>query len=161
AGLAMVISDTATQGLIFAFIMYIPKLFRPLNRIADNFNTLQMGMVAATRVFNILDTNSQMDDKGTKSITHFKGDIVFNDIYFSYVKDETVLKGVSFEVKAGQTVAIVGATGAGKSTIINLLSRFYDIDKGVITVDGIDIKDVTLLSLRNQIAEIGRASCRE
>src|SRR5690606_12853780 len=98
AGLAMVISDTATQGLIFAFIMYIPKLFRPLNRIADNFNTLQMGMVAATRVFNILDTNSQMDDKGTKSITHFKGDIVFNDIYFSYVKDETVLKGVSFEI---------------------------------------------------------------
>lgn len=154
AGLAMVISDTATQGLIFAFIMYIPKLFRPLNRIADNFNTLQMGMVAATRVFNILDTNSQMDDKGTKSITHFKGDIVFNDIYFSYVKDETVLKGVSFEVKAGQTVAIVGATGAGKSTIINLLSRFYDIDKGVITVDGIDIKDVTLLSLRNQIAVV-------
>ena len=80
--------------------------------------------------------------------------IVFNDIYFSYVKDETVLKGVSFEVKAGQTVAIVGATGAGKSTIINLLSRFYDIDKGVITVDGIDIKDVTLLSLRNQIAVV-------
>ncbi|PKQ46050.1 ABC transporter ATP-binding protein [Confluentibacter flavum] len=154
AGLAMVISEGATQGIIFAFIMYIPKLFRPLNRIADNFNTLQMGMVAATRVFNILDTNSQIDDKGTKSITHFKGDIVFKDIYFSYVEDETVLKGVSFQVEAGQTVAIVGATGAGKSTIINLLSRFYEIDKGVITVDGIDIKDVTLLSLRNQIAVV-------
>lgn len=154
AGLAMTISDDATQGLVFAFIMYIPKLFRPLNRIADNFNTLQMGLVAATRVFNIIDTDSQMDDKGTKTISHFKGDIVFNDIYFSYVKDETVLKGVSFHVDSGQTVAIVGATGAGKSTIINLLSRFYDIDKGVITIDGIDIKDVTLESLRNQIAVV-------
>src|SRR5690606_20313155 len=154
AGLAMVISDEATQGLIFAFIMYIPKLFRPLSRIADNFNALQMGMVAANRVFNILDTNSQIDDKGTKTITHFKGDIVFNDIYFSYVEDEMVLKGVSFEVEAGQTVAIVGATGAGRSTIINLLSRFYEIDKGVITVDGIDIKDVTLFSLRNPISVV-------
>lgn len=154
AGLAMVISDTATQGLIFAFIMYIPKLFRPLNRIADNFNALQMGMVAATRVFNILDTNSQMDDKGTTTVTHFKGGIVFDDIYFSYVPDEPVLKRVSFQVEAGQTVAIVGATGAGKSTIVNLLSRFYDIDKGVITIDGINIKDVTLQSLRNQIAVV-------
>src|SRR5690606_19320260 len=154
AGLAMVISDDATQGLIFAFIMYIPKLFRPLNRIADNFNTLQMGMVAATRVFNALDTDSQMDDNGTQTITHIKGDIGFNDIYFSYVEDETVLKGVSFEVEAGQTVAIVGATGAGKSTIINILTRFYDIDKGLITVDGIDIKDLTLLSLRSQIAVV-------
>src|SRR5690606_21068872 len=109
AGLPMYISDDATQGLVFAFIMYIPKRFRPLNRIADNFNTLQMGLVAATRVFNIIDTDSQMDDKGTKTISHFKGDIVFNDIYFSSVKDETVLKGVSFHVDSGQTVAIVGA----------------------------------------------------
>ncbi|WP_111308363.1 ABC transporter ATP-binding protein [Confluentibacter sediminis] len=153
-GLTMVLSDAATQGVMFAFIMYIPKLFRPLRQIADNFNALQMGMVAANRVFNILDTNSQIDDKGTKEITHFKGDIVFEDIYFSYVEDETVLKGISFSVESGQTVAIVGATGAGKSTIINLLSRFYEIDKGVITVDGIDVKDVTLSSLRNQIAVV-------
>ncbi len=153
-GLTMVLSDAATQGVMFAFIMYIPRLFRPLRQIADNFNALQMGMVAANRVFNILDTNSQIDDKGTKEITHFKGDIVFNDIYFSYVEDETVLKGISFSVESGQTVAIVGATGAGKSTIINLLSRFYEIDKGVITVDGMDVKEVTLSSLRSQIAVV-------
>lgn len=152
AASAMVLSDLATQGIIFAFIMYIPKLFRPLNRVADNFNTLQMGMVAANRVFNILDTTSQIDDKGTKVISQVKGDIAFSNIYFSYVEGETVLKGVSFDVKAGQTVAIVGATGAGKSTIINLLNRFYEIDKGTISVDGVDIKEMTLASLRKQIA---------
>jgi ATP-binding cassette, subfamily B, multidrug efflux pump len=151
-GLTMVLSDTASQGVMFAFIMYIPKLFRPLRQIADNFNTLQMGMVAATRVFDVLDTTSQIDDKGTKEITKLKGDIVFDDIYFSYVEEEAVLKGVSFNVNAGQTVAIVGATGAGKSTIINLLNRFYEIDKGSIKVDGIDITDITLESLRKKIA---------
>ncbi|MBU3822911.1 ABC transporter ATP-binding protein/permease [Flavobacteriaceae bacterium XHP0103] len=152
AAYAMVLSDQATQGIIFAFLMYIPKLFRPLNRVADNFNTLQMGMVAANRVFKVLDTTSQIDDRGTKVISNVKGDIAFEDIYFSYVAGETVLKGVSFDVKAGQTVAIVGATGAGKSTIINLLNRFYEIDKGTIYVDGIDIKEMTLASLRKQIA---------
>lgn len=152
AAYAMVLSDLATQGIMFAFIMYIPKLFRPLNRVADNFNTLQMGMVAANRVFKVLDTTSQIDDKGTKVISHVKGDIAFEDIYFSYVEGETVLKGVSFNVKTGQTVAIVGATGAGKSTIINLLNRFYEIDKGTIYVDGVDIKEMTLASLRKQIA---------
>src|SRR5690606_14502259 len=152
AASAMVLSDLATQGIIFAFIMYIPKLFRPLNRVADNFNTLQMGMVAANRVFKILNTTSQIDDKGTKVISQVKGDIAFNDVYFSYVEGEAVLKGVSFNVKAAQTVAIVGATGAGKSTIINLLNRFYEIDKGRISIDGVDIKEMTLASLRKQIA---------
>src|SRR5690606_18034676 len=104
------------------------------------------------RVFAVLDTTFQIDDKGNKEISHFKGDIVFDDVHFSYVEDEKVLKGVSFNVNAGQTVAIVGATGAGKSTIINLLNRFYEIDKGVITVDGIGIKNVTLTSLRKNIA---------
>jgi len=153
-GLTHVLSDTASQGVLFAFVMFIPKLFRPLRQIADNFNTLQMGMVAANRVFNILDTTSQIDDKGTLVFTHLKGDIVFKDIHFSYVADEEVLKGVSFTVEAGQTVAIVGATGAGKSTIINLLSRFYEVDNGLITVDGIDIKEATLASLRKQIAVV-------
>ncbi|WP_298550928.1 ABC transporter ATP-binding protein [uncultured Algibacter sp.] len=147
-------SSSVTQGDLIAFVMFMPMLFRPLRQIADKFNTLQMGMVAATRVFKIIDTTSQIDDKGTHIADSFKGDIKFDDVYFSYVEDEEVLKGISFDVKAGDTVAIVGATGAGKSTIINLLNRFYEIDGGVISVDGIDIKDVTLASLRTQIAVV-------
>ncbi|MFY0713037.1 ABC transporter ATP-binding protein [Seonamhaeicola sp. NFXS20] len=147
-----VIEGTVTQGVLIAFIMYIPMLFRPLRQIADKFNTLQMGMVAANRVFNVLDTTSQIDDKGTKVADHFKGNIKFNNVSFSYVEDEEVLKGVSFTVNAGETVAIVGATGAGKSTIINLLNRFYEINEGAILVDETDIREVTLASLRTQIA---------
>ncbi len=149
-----VIEDTVTQGVLISFVMYIPMLFRPLRQIADKFNTLQMGMVAATRVFKVIDTTSQIDDTGSYVAKQFKGDILFNDVYFNYVEDEAVLKGVSFDVKAGNIVAIVGATGAGKSTIINLLNRFYDIKKGTICIDGIDIKDVTLSSLRTQIAVV-------
>ncbi|AJR03534.1 ABC transporter ATP-binding protein [Siansivirga zeaxanthinifaciens] len=143
-----------SQGDLIAFIMFIPMLFRPLRQIADKFNTLQMGLVAANRVFNVLDTTSQIDDTGTYVSENFKGDITFKDVVFSYVKDEPVLKGVSFEAKSGETIAIVGATGAGKSTIINLLNRFYEIDNGHIFVDGIDIKEVTLNSLRTQIAVV-------
>ena len=153
-GLSVVFDGTVTQGVLIAFIMYIPMLFRPLRQIADKFNTLQMGMVAATRVFKVIDTTSQIDDTGTYVAEHFKGQIKFDNVHFSYVEDETVLKGISFEVKQGNTVAIVGATGAGKSTIINLLNRFYEIDKGVISVDNIDIKEVTLSSLRTQIAVV-------
>lgn len=153
-GLNVVLEGTVSQGDLIAFIMFIPMLFRPLRQIADKFNTLQMGMVAANRVFKVLDTTSQIDDTGKFVASNFKGDIKFDNVVFSYVKDETVLKGISFEVKAGDTVAIVGATGAGKSTIINLLNRFYEIDGGIITVDGIDIKEVTLASLRTQIAVV-------
>jgi len=153
-GLSNALSDTASQGVLIAFIMFIPKLFRPLRQIADKFNTLQMGMVAATRVFKVLDTTSQIDDHGTHEAAHFKGDISFKNVWFNYVDDEPVLKGVSFNVKAGQTIAIVGATGAGKSTIINLLNRFYEIKDGVIVIDNIDIKEVTLASLRTQIAVV-------
>ncbi|TBN00438.1 ABC transporter ATP-binding protein [Hyunsoonleella flava] len=153
-GLGNALSDTASQGVLVAFIMFIPKLFRPLRQIADKFNTLQMGMVAATRVFKVLDTTSQIDDHGTHEAEHFKGDIAFKNVWFNYVEDEPVLKGISFDVKAGQTIAIVGATGAGKSTIINLLNRFYEIKDGVIAIDGKDIKGVTLASLRTQIAVV-------
>ena len=151
-GLNIVEGNMATEGLLFAFVMFIPKLFRPLRQIADKFNALQMGMVAANRVFKVIDTTSQIDDEGTYIAENFKGDISFKNVHFSYVEDEPVLKGVSFDVKAGETVAIVGATGAGKSTIINLLNRFYEIKSGTICVDKINIKDVTLNSLRTQIA---------
>ncbi|GAA4884593.1 ABC transporter ATP-binding protein [Flaviramulus aquimarinus] len=146
--------SSVSQGDLIAFVMFIPMLFRPLRQIADKFNTLQMGMVAATRVFKVIDTTSQIDDTGTHVADTYKGYITFDNVHFSYVEDEDVLKGVSFEVKAGETVAIVGATGAGKSTIINLLNRFYEIKEGVISVDNINIKDVTLTSLRTQIAVV-------
>lgn len=153
-GLDVVMDNTASLGELTAFIMMIPMLFRPLNQIANKFNTLQMGMVAANRVFDVLDTHSNIDDKGTVEAPQFKGDIKFEDVHFSYIQDEEVLKGISFEVVSGQTIAIVGATGAGKSTIINLLNRFYDIQKGIIKIDDINIKDITLKSLRAQIAVV-------
>ena len=153
-GLNTVIGQTASLGDLTAFIMMIPMLFRPLRQIADKFNTLQMGMVAATRVFKVLETDSQIDDTGTRFAKHFKGDIAFKNVHFSYVQDEEVLKGISLHVTPGETVAIVGATGAGKSTIINLLNRFYEINSGTICVDNIDIKEMTLDSLRSQIAVV-------
>jgi ATP-binding cassette, subfamily B, multidrug efflux pump len=153
-GLNVVLDKTASEGDLVSFIMFIPMLFRPLRQIADNFNTLQMGMVAATRVFKVLETTSHIDDKGTIEAKSFEGTISFKNVYFSYVENELVLKGISFDVKAGETIAIVGATGAGKSTIINLLNRFYEIKDGVIEVDGINIKEVTLTSLRTQIAVV-------
>ncbi|MBT8272997.1 MAG: ABC transporter ATP-binding protein/permease [Bacteroidia bacterium] len=151
-GLNVVLEQTATVGDLTAFIMMIPMMFRPLNQIANKFNTLQMGMVAADRVFRVLDTRSNIDDKGDRVAAHFKGDLSFKAVQFSYVKDEAVLKGISFDVKAGDTIAIVGATGAGKSTVINLLSRFYTIDSGEISIDGVNIESFTLSSLRGQIA---------
>ncbi len=153
-GLNLVVDNTASLGQLTAFIMMIPMMFRPLNQIANKFNTLQMGMVAADRVFKVLDTTSSIEDTGDAIASHFNGDITFKDVHFSYVENEEVLKGISFNVKAGDTVAIVGATGAGKSTIINLLNRFYTINSGDIIVDDINIKDVTLQSLRKQIAVV-------
>ncbi|MCG2459710.1 ABC transporter ATP-binding protein/permease [Flavobacteriaceae bacterium F89] len=141
-------------GTIFTFIMLSDILFRPLRQIADKFNTLQMGMVAANRVFRILDTDSQIEDNGTLTAKDVKGKIEFSEVRFGYLQDEEVLHGVSFAVEPGQTVAIVGATGAGKSTIINLLNRFYEINSGAILVDGIDIKEYKLSFLRDKIAVV-------
>ncbi|MBT8319897.1 MAG: ABC transporter ATP-binding protein/permease [Gramella sp.] len=153
-GLRVVAGDEMSLGIIVAFIELSQMLFRPLRQIADKFNTLQMGMVAANRVFGILDTQASIEDTGTLEIDNLKGDIEFKDVRFSYVDDEEVLKGISFNVHEGETVAIVGATGAGKSTIINLLNRFYEIDSGSILVDGTDVKDIKLRSLRAQIAVV-------
>lgn len=145
-------SEAITLGVIVAFVELTQMLFRPLRQIADKFNTLQMGMVAANRVFGILDTRASIADEGTIVVDHLKGAIEFENVRFSYVDDEEVLKGVSFKAEPGETVAIVGATGAGKSTIINLLNRSYEISSGRILLDGIDVKDMTLKSLRNEIA---------
>ena len=139
-------------GTIVAFFFLMELLFRPLRQIADKFNTLQMGMVAANRVFKILDTDSHIADTGTQVLPKIKGDISFSKVHFGYIKDEEVLHGISFDAKAGETIAIVGATGAGKSTIINLLNRFYEINAGEIKIDGISITDFKLASLRSHIA---------
>ena len=145
---------TDEYGTIFAFILLSGMLFRPLRQIADKFNTLQMGMVAANRVFKILDTESKIQDAGEIERADIRGDIAFDHVRFGYVENEEVLHGVSFKVEAGQTMAIVGATGAGKSTIINLLNRFYEIQGGSIRIDGIPIEEFTLASLRQNIAVV-------
>ena len=146
--------DGMSLGLVVEFIQLSQILFRPLRQIADKFNTLQMGMVAANRVFGVLDTDSKIENNGELILENVKGKINFDNVRFSYIEGEEVLKGITLEVKQGETVAIVGATGAGKSTIINLLSRFYEIDSGVISIDDIDIKKVELRSLREHIAVV-------
>jgi subfamily B ATP-binding cassette protein MsbA len=151
-GLHTVFEQTATVGDLAAFIMMVPMMFRPLHQIANKFNTLQMGMVAADRVFKVLDTQSNIEDSGSLQLSTFNGNIEFKDVHFSYLPAEPVLKGISFKVSSGQTIAIVGSTGAGKTTIINLLNRFYDIDRGSILFDGLEITSVTLKSLRSQVA---------
>ncbi|MAB57819.1 MAG: antibiotic ABC transporter ATP-binding protein [Aequorivita sp.] len=153
-GLNVIGGGFVTLGIITAFIQYAEMLFRPLRQIADKFNTLQMGMVAANRVFGILDTKSHIADTGMVDYTSTKGEIEFKNVHFGYNEDEEVIKGISFKANPGETVAIVGATGAGKSTIINLLNRFYEINSGDILIDGISLKDYKLVSLRGQIAVV-------
>ncbi|TXD47960.1 ABC transporter ATP-binding protein [Polaribacter sp. IC073] len=141
-------------GTVMAFVQMAQMLFRPLRQIADKFNQLQMGIVSGERVFNIIDTESSISKNGTIEAKNLRGSINFKDVRFSYIKGEEVLKGINLDVKSGQTVAIVGATGAGKSTIINLLNRFYEIDSGVICVDDIAIDTYKLESLRDQVAVV-------
>ncbi|UGS22044.1 ABC transporter ATP-binding protein [Flavobacterium cyclinae] len=153
AGISIINGDTLTTvGDLFAYTMLINMLFNPLRQIADKFNVMQMGIIAADRVFEILEKDENVQDKGTVEASHFKGFIQLKDVRFSYIKDEEVLKGINLEVQPGETIAIVGSTGAGKSTIINLLNRFYEIDSGEITIDNRNINEYTLESLRKQIA---------
>jgi ATP-binding cassette subfamily B multidrug efflux pump len=141
-----------TFGALVAFPLYLDLLFRPVRMAADKFNTLQMGMVAGERVFKILDSKDVIPDTGTREVESLKGDIVFKDVNFAYDNETFVIQNLSFELKSGETLAIVGSTGSGKSTIINILNRFYDIQSGTILLDTVNIKDFTLQSLRNRIA---------
>lgn len=147
-------ASASEYGTIFTFILLSEMLFRPLRQIADKFNTLQMGMVAAARVFKILDTEDQTETQGTQELKDTQGNISFETVVFGYTPEDPVLKGISFKVSKGETLAIVGATGAGKSTIINLLNRFYNIQSGAIKVDGTNIENFTLGSLRSHIAVV-------
>ena len=141
-------------GNIFLFIQLSQQLFRPIRHIADKFNTLQMGIIASDRVFAILDTETDTETGGEKELKEVKGNIKFEDVRFEYVAGEEILHGISFEVKEGKTIAIVGATGAGKTTITNLLNRFYDLTSGAIYIDGVNIEEYTLSSLREHIATV-------
>lgn len=150
-GANLVIDGQTTLGVLIAFILYLNMLFRPMRMLADKFNTLQMGLVASDRVFTLLDRNEeQIEDSGTKEHV-FKGDIDFENVCFAYNEVDFVLKNISFKLKAGETLAIVGPTGAGKSSIINILNRFYDIQKGEILIDQQNINSFTLGSLRRNI----------
>ncbi|WP_445454463.1 ABC transporter ATP-binding protein [Flavobacterium sp. 25HG05S-40] len=141
-----------TTGQMISYTMFIGMLFNPLRQIADKFNEMQMGMIAANRVFDILGSTKEVQDNGSQTASHFKGTIRFENVRFSYIEKEEVLKGINLKINAGETIAIVGATGAGKSTIINLLNRFYEIDSGAIYIDDQNINDFKLESLRKQIA---------
>lgn len=147
-------NTTTTVGDLVTYTMLIGMLFNPLRQIADKFNELQMGMIAANRVFTILDLKDQKQTEGSVMAPHFKGQIVFENVRFSYIDGEEVIKGMNLTINPGETIAIVGATGAGKSTIINLLNRFYDIQSGSISIDKQDINTFTLNSLRKQIAVV-------
>jgi len=153
-GAKSVLSGEITLGTMIAFQMYINMLYRPIRMLADKFNNLQMGMIAAERVFLLLGNDNYIKNTGTYKAEKFKGHVVFDQVDFSYIPDTPILKKVSFEIEPGQTLAIVGSTGSGKSTIINLLGRFYEIDGGSIRVDGIDIKDYDLFTLRRHVAVV-------
>lgn len=141
-------------GIITEFIMYLGMLFRPIRELADKFNTLQMGMVGAERVFKVLDTNEVTENNGTLKPAKLNGSISFDKVWFAYNNDNYVLKDLSFKVEAGKTIALVGATGAGKSSTINILNRFYEIQRGVIKVDDVEIKNYELNYLRSNIATV-------
>jgi ATP-binding cassette subfamily B multidrug efflux pump len=143
-----------TVGTIIAFVMYIAMFFRPIRMIADRFNTLQMGIVSSDRIIRLLDNQEDVSKDGMYVPQTIHGQVKFENVWFAYAEENYILKNVSFEVKEGETLALVGATGAGKSSVINLLTRFYEINKGRILIDGRDIRDYQLLFLRSKISVV-------
>lgn len=144
----------ASAGLIAEFYLYVQMIFRPIRFIADRFNTMQMGVVASERIFELIDDDSDKEAKGDVILPHISGDIQFEDVWFGYNDDDYVLKDVNFSLKAGKSLAIVGATGAGKSSIINLITRLYTIQKGAIRIDGHNVNDLNIKSLRDQVGVV-------
>ena len=153
-GARQVLLTDVSFGTITAFIMFINLFFRPIRQLADRFNTLQMGIVSTDRIIKLLDSNEFTVNDGTLVPKTLRGDVNFDNVWFAYNDEDWVLRDISFRVNAGETVAFVGATGAGKSSIINLLSRFYDINKGEITIDGIDVHQYELGELRRNIGVV-------
>lgn len=160
-GSKSILNNQVSPGVVVAFIMYINMLFRPIRELADKFNTLQMGMVGAERIFSVLDIDQKTENNGKIILPQMKGEITFDKVWFSYKQtkempnaEEWILKNISFKLKAGETLALVGATGAGKSSTINILNRFYEISKGDVKIDGIAIQDFELNYLRSQIATV-------
>ena len=151
-GMNAAVGGSVTVGELTAMIIFIGMLFRPLRQLADRFNTLQMGMVASERVLNLLDSNHEVEPNGDIRLGKLEGDIVFDQVYFHYKENEPILKEVSFSVAPGETVAIVGATGAGKSTIISVLMGFYPYTKGSVQIDGNELTSLDLHTLRQQMA---------
>jgi len=143
-----------TIGTLTAFIMYIQMFFRPIRMIADRYNTLQMGIVSSARIINLLDDKEHLVENGTFKPAEVKGKVKLEHVWFAYNDAEYVLKDISLEIKSGETIALVGATGAGKSSIINLLNRFYEINRGSIQIDGVDIKEYDLTVLRKNIGVV-------
>ncbi len=143
-----------TIGKLIAFIMYIQMFFRPIRMIADRYNTLQMGIVSTSRIMNLLDETENIQINGTHRPDHINGAVQFDHVWFAYNEENYVLKDVTIDIKPGETVALVGATGAGKSSIINLLNRFYEINKGSIRVDGVDLKEYNLGNLRKNVGVV-------
>lgn len=143
-----------SPGMLVAFPIYLNMLYRPIRMLADKFNTLQMGLIAAERVFDVLDSTEQIQDEGSIQVDRLKGSVAFEEVDFAYDDEHYVLNEVSFTLEPNQTLAIVGSTGSGKSTIINLLSRFYELNGGRILVDGVDVKDYELNALRSKMAVV-------
>ncbi|MEQ8362319.1 MAG: ABC transporter ATP-binding protein [Cyclobacteriaceae bacterium] len=143
-----------TIGTLTAFIMYIQMFFRPIRMIADRYNTLQMGIVSSSRIMDLLDSDEHLVNDGTKSLSEIKGKVEFEHVWFAYNEADYVLKDINLKINPGETVALVGATGAGKSSIINLLNRFYEINRGSIKIDDNDITDIELSSLRKGIGVV-------
>ncbi len=151
-GAGHALTGEVTPGMLVAFPIYLNMMFRPIRMLADRFNTLQMGLVAAERVFTILDSKQQIKNEGKRIAKDWQGAVAFKNVTFAYNPDNDILKDLSFEIKPGETLAIVGSTGSGKTTIINILNRFYEVRKGEITIDGTDIREYELQSYRNRIA---------